>query len=231
MKKLKRMVVRRALVMEFGGFRPPPDPAFSWFARVNMARPGEGWPEHGGERMLPLCQLNLGSLPFKPEGLEAFALITVFVSAVEAPNGSPNGTNWCLRAYESLDGLVQLPPPHVLPIKSFPMRAEEVEKDYPCRQDLPVRVPERAEDRYEDFFPNVRGFKIGGWPSLLCSKIRWAAEGEHPAAPEYLFQIDTLPKAGWYWGNYGVAYFGRGTAEGQEDAWVLSWQTPASSHP
>ena len=95
---------------------------------------------------------------------------------------------------------------------------------------LPFRPP-RLDDIefvtlfiYYDLFRNVSGLKLGGWPSLIQSEIYWAPWNKYPAAPEYVLQIDSEPKALWAWGHGGVGYFGRGTAEGYEDEWACEWQ-------
>jgi hypothetical protein len=67
-------------------------------------------------------------------------------------------------------------------------------------------------------------FKLGGWPTLIQSEIFWAPWNRHPAAPEYVFQIDSTGKGNWSWGDGGVGYFGRGTAPGKTDEWALAWQ-------
>ncbi|MHC4974852.1 MAG: DUF1963 domain-containing protein, partial [Planctomycetota bacterium] len=75
-----------------------------------------------------------------------------------------------------------------------------------------------------DLFENTPGFKLGGWPTLIQSEIFWAPWNRHPAAPEYVFQIDSTAKGNWSWGDGGVGYFGRGTAPGKTDEWALAWQ-------
>ena len=138
---------------------------------------------------------------------------------------APNGEGWCLRAYPSLAALVPLAQPDTgSVIKSFPMRAQVIERDYPCWEDVPIQLPSQIEDNYYDLFQNAGGFKLGGWPSLVQSEIFWAPWNKHPAAPEYVFQIDTTEKGNWMWGDNGVGYFGRGTAPGRENEWALEWQ-------
>jgi hypothetical protein len=56
---------------------------------------------------------------------------------------------------------------------------------------------------------------LGGWPTLIQSEISWGKK--HPAAPEYVFQINTTQKGNWMWGD-------NGTAKGRRDEWALDWQ-------
>jgi hypothetical protein len=99
-----------------------------------------------------------------------------------------------------------------------------VEEDFPCWEDVDVELPEHIMDNFVDLFPNTPGFKLGGWPTLIQSEIYWAPWKRHPAAPQYVFQIDSDEKARWSWGDRGIGYFGRGTIPGREDEWTLEWQ-------
>lgn len=220
---LRARLRRPAIRMQIGGFRPPDAPGGSWFGRVDLALPGEAWPTTGGLPMLPLCQINLAELPYRPPRLEDLAMIAVFVGPVELPDDTPNGDAWCLRAYPELSRLVPLAAPARSPIRAFPMRPEAIEDDFPAWDDLPGDVGEMDDEGYEDRFPNQDGLKLGGWPTLVQGEISWPAADAH-AGPEYVFQVDTVEKAGWTWGDGGVGYFGRGTAPGRTGEWALSWQ-------
>lgn len=228
LRKLRDKFARRAVVLEIGGFRPPTDPAVSWFGRVNLALPGETWPRSDNKPMHALCQINLAQLPFRPPRLDDIDFLTLFIGPKELPLDEPNGTNWCLRAYRDIGALVPLTPVKTGgSIKALPMRASILEKDYPCYDDIADDLPDDLldeMDEFEDVFENANGFKLGGWPSLIQAEIFWAPLNKHPAAPEYAFQIDSTQKGNWMWGDNGVAYFGRGTAKGHKDEWAIAWQ-------
>jgi hypothetical protein len=216
---------RRAIVLEVGGFRPPDDPLASWFGRIAVGAPGEEWPVHNGSPMLPLCQINLTSLPFRPPHLDDMEMIAVFIGPAKLPIDKPNGDGWLLRTYKTLSGLVPIQGPDTrAAIRVFPMRPKVIEDDFPCWEDVPIEVPDEISNDFQDLYENTSGFKLGGWPSLLQGEIFWAPWNRHPAEPEYVFQIDSNEKAGWSWGDDGVGYFGRGTAAGKENEWTLSWQ-------
>lgn len=222
--EIREKLARKASIMVVGGFHPPADPLTSWFGRVRVALPHEIWPSHNEKPMLPLCQINCAELPYKPEVLSDTALISVFVSQDNLPDDTPNGEGWVLRTYTSLEGLVQIDDPKsTMPIKPFPVRWDVIEEDYPCWEDVEMKLPPDIEERYYDLFENRDGSKVGGWPSLIQSEIFWAPWNQHPASPAYVFQIDSEEKAQWQWGDAGVGYFGRGTGY-STDQWALSWQ-------
>ena len=98
MEALRKRLVRRAIVLEVGGFRPPDNPLASWFGRVTTCAPGEAWPEMGGTPMQALCQINLSEMPFRPPRLDDIEMIAILIGPDELPYNAPNGQNWCLRA-------------------------------------------------------------------------------------------------------------------------------------
>jgi uncharacterized protein YwqG len=128
--------------------------------------------------------------------------------------------------YPSLNRLVPLTSPvgNDFRVKAFQMRPTVIEEDYPVYDDIAEQIPEGLDDSYIDDFDNTSGFKLGGWPTLIQSEIFWAPFNKHPAKPEFVFQIDSTTKGNWSWGDRGVGYFGRGTAEGHRDEWALTWQ-------
>jgi hypothetical protein len=221
--RVRQQLRRRAILLEIGGFRPPESSAASWFGRVNVSLPNETWPTTDGQPMLPLAQINLTELPFRPPRLDDIELITIFITRDELPFHAPNGEDWCLRAYQRLGDLVPIvDAPPVSDINPLPMRPTIVEEDLPCWDD--ISEFDIDYDDYEVKFNNTNGFKLGGWPTLIQSEIYWAPWNKHPASPEYVFQIDSVPKANWAWGDQGVGYFGRGTLAGHTDEWVFEWQ-------
>lgn len=214
-------IARRAIRMKVGGFRPTDNPLASWIGKVLVASAEEGWPYTNGKPMLPLCQINLDEFAFKPELVNDIALITVFITSGELPlEGDENGTNWCIRAYKTTDDLVPLSQLKVpSPIKPMQMIPEVIEQDFPHWEDCPIPVPARFEDNYSELFPNAEGIKFGGWPTLIQGEISWTSATE----PQFAFQVDSVEKARWQWGDNGVAYFGR--SEKKTDQWTFSWQS------
>lgn len=222
---VKAKLVRQACRGVVGGFRPPDDPFTSWFGSVHLGLPGETWPIYNDKLMMPLCQFNLSELPYTPVTLSDIAVLTVFIAPDDIPDGASNGYGWLIRTYSNLGNLVVMEQPKERwPVKSLPIRWELVQKDYPTWDDAAnMDLPEEIADEYEDIFENAGGTKVGGWPSTIQSEIFWAPFNQHPANPEYVFQIGTETKAHWAWGDGGTGYIGRGTGDAR-DEWVLAWQ-------
>lgn len=192
----------------------------SYFGRVDLAAPGESWPYWEGTPLKPLLQLRLpAELPYRPQALTDVGVLALYCHPRVYPEDEPNNTCWCLRVYPPGAKLTRLENPgdesHHVPL-SPPFLSE----DYPAYQDVTEEVP---DEFFEEFSPKP-GLKLGGWPSLIQSEIYWAPLNEHPAKPEYVFQVDSIPEIGWWWGDRGCAYVGRGTAPGFKKEWFLSWQ-------
>ncbi len=222
----KQKINRPAIGFDIGGFRPPDDPLGSWFGQVNACYPGEFWPLFDGKPMFALCQINLTSLPFRPPHLEDIDFITVFIASGALPRDTPNGEDWCLRTYKSVDALVPLKQPKTGSyIRVCPMRWREIPEDYPIWEDVPEELQELMMEidsdcpvDYYDTFENVRGFKLGGWQTWIQggpADIR-SKEG-------FVFQIDSDYETRWQWGDGGVGYFSRSIAP-EEDRWEIYWE-------
>lgn len=222
---IAQQIRRSAIPFQVGGFRPDHSPTTSWVGKVMLAKEGETWPQSNGIPMMPICQINLTDLPNRPASLQDIAFLTLFFDPEEIPIDTPNGDGWLLRTYSSLEELVPHTPPDThFPLKPFQMKAEPAKDDYPCHEDREVEIPDEWEDEFMDQYPNLEGIKLGGWPTLIQSEIFWAPGNAHPADPEYVFQVDSVDKAHLFWGDGGVAYFGRGTKPGHENEWTFSWQ-------
>jgi uncharacterized protein YwqG len=224
LEQIRTQLKRKASQIIVGGFKPPAHPETSWFGRVRLAQANESWPIHDGKPMIPLCQLNLAEAPYVPPNLEDIAFLTIFISAHTLPLDTPNGDGWEVRAYSSVENLIEIvEPDHGSRIRSLPIRWELIEEDYPSWEDVVIALPEDIEENYYDLFEVKDCSKIGGWPSLIQSEICWAPFNQHPANPAYVLQINSEEKVHWMWGDNGVGYFGRGTGQAK-DTWTLAWQ-------
>ena len=214
-------ITKPATIFEVGGFKPDDNMLSSWFGKVLVSAQDENWPLSNNEPMIPLCQLNLSDLPFKPTILDDIDFITLFIDPENIPsNDEPNGNGWCLRAYKNNDNLVPLQKPDFhSEVKAFQLKPKFVENDFPCYEDSPVEIPEKYEDEYDELFPNIEGIKIGGWPTLIQGEIFWPDAVDESCTPEFVFQINSIEKAHWQWGDGGVGYFARA-----KDDWFFSWQ-------
>jgi Domain of unknown function (DUF1963) len=232
---------RPACVAQVGGFRPPQDPLASWFGRVRVALPGEGWPTTtAGAPMLALAQFNLRELPCRPpQALADVALLTLFLGPWQLPVDEPNGVNWALRAYPSLDGLVPLAEPtparagdpklrkgQSLHLRPFPIRWRE-HLDLPCRDDLPLELLDRrdawAQERNATEV-TADGTKIGGWPCCIQGQVQWWTGGRLVQDCQYVLQLGSEHKSGLSWGYAGLGFVARQPDRGA-DGWHLTWQS------
>lgn len=221
----KQRLARKASRMVRSQARPPSDPATSWFGRVTLCEPGEEWPQWQGRAMWPLLQIVTRELPFCPDVIDDLALIRVYVAPSFYDADTDGGEGWVVRASPTLAGLTPVADkPHDSTIKPFHGRWELIETDYPKHDDLPPELPDLLRESYYDLgLENQDGIKVGGWPTNIQSDICWAPMNRHPCRPAYAFQIDSDSKAGWFWGDSGVDYFGRGTGE-HRDKWAMAWQ-------
>lgn len=100
--------------------------------------------------MVPLLQLNLSELVYRPPGSEDVRLLSLFV----AP-GKEQG--WSLRTYSTLSVLQRLEAPELAGATPVRLGPPALVEDYPPR--------DRVEEEFFEHFPNQEGLKLGGWPS------------------------------------------------------------------
>jgi hypothetical protein len=227
---------RPAAVAQVGGFRPPDDPLGSWVGTVVVARPDEAWPTTEGEPMLALAQIRLDELPFRPPALDDTALLTLFIGPHKLPIDEPNGSKWCLRAYETTDGLQRLEAPaparagdpklrkgQPTTYRPFPVRWQTV-TDWPSRDEVPLAELARWEELVgaDDTYVPHLGFKVGGWPYCVQHEVEWREQGAKLTDVDFVVQVDSDPKVGFAVGYGGVCYIGRRRTEG---TWHLTWQS------
>ncbi|MCU0352010.1 MAG: YwqG family protein [Flavobacterium sp.] len=213
-------ISRKAILFQVGGFRPDDNLYSSWVGKVLVAEQGASWPTHSGKSMLPVCQLNLSALPFRPQPLEEIAMLTLFINPDWENADDFSCDDFLIRTYKNFDDLIPLQTPvEKFNVKPFQLKPIIIENDCPCFEDCPIDLPDKFIDEYENHFPNNAGIKIGGWPSLLQSEINW--NEVNGSAFEFAFQIDSVPKAGLTWGDNGIIYFGINS----KGDWEVNWQT------
>jgi hypothetical protein len=234
-KSLQERFGRPATLIEVGKGPPSPNPAASWFGRVNLRLPHESWPIDAAGPMLPIVQLNLRDAPYVPPSLSDLDVLAVFFGRGVLPTDTPNGDGWLVRAYPNVGALCTLEESEDArravsemsgagrPIRPYPISYRILARDFPDWPDVDIDIPDRISDNWEDHFGAARGCKLGGWPNLLQAEISWAPYNEHPANPEFVLQIDAVPKANWTCLADTVCYIGRGTG-GARDVWAFDWQ-------
>jgi uncharacterized protein YwqG len=199
------------------------DPLATNFGMNVLGAPGEVWPMANARPMLFVCQLNLTGAPFVPPLLKDIQLITFFADLEAGTMAHENGTDWRLFAYPSLEGLSPMARPAGAP--SLHKRFEckwEVADDHPTSDD-PARIVPKGFDDSEVELDNQARTKIGGYASTIQSENWWHIQ-DHPARPEYAFQINSEEKAALMFGDSGCLYLARGTSEGFTTNWFLDFQ-------
>lgn len=225
--KIKNRLKRPAVVFEIGGFRPPEDPLMPWFGKVTVAARDERWPTNAdGTPMWALGQVNLAALDYVPEALKDVAFLTIFFGPKHPQYEDPNGTNWLIRTYASLEELAPLEPMKTSShLKPFPMRPGEPVEDYPVWDggDIPEDITDlilqlEDEGKIEDYHDLIElhgGFKIGGHPCFIQPGM---SVGE---SFEFVLQIDSTEKGNLMWGHdSGCAYFFR---DPRTNEWRMTW--------
>jgi hypothetical protein len=134
--------------------------------------------------------------------LQDISLLTFFVDPEINSLDRENGKNWQLRTYPSLNNLVPV---------TRPENAPSLKRGFECSW-------EKAADS-EDLDQT----KLGHIPTEIQSEPWWDYT-HHTAKPEFCFQINTEEKVGLHWGDGGMVYLARGTAEGCSHRWFLDWQ-------
>src|ERR1700761_9826351 len=105
--EIKERLVRKAVRLSPGGFKPAYTENESWLGKVYLFKEDEDIPTGAdGYPMIPLLQLNLKGLPFIPAGLENTRTITLFIEEDLPTDLSENGDGWMLREYSADDALV-----------------------------------------------------------------------------------------------------------------------------
>ena len=221
--EFKRLNTRTASILNVGGFRPTLDPAASHFGLTPLGFPGEEWPTLESKPLLFVCQMNLAAAPAVPPLLDGIQLLTFFVNPDFGVLSQTNGSDWQLRTYSSLEGLVPLAVPCGAPKakKGFECRWE-VSDDHPNHDDPDIVVPDGMR-RPRVTLENIARTKVGGYASTIQSEPWWDY-ASHPSNPKYCLQINSEAKAGMIWGDGGIIYLARGTAPGSHDDWFLDWQ-------
>jgi hypothetical protein len=181
--EIKKRLAKPATRFSAGGFRPSHSETESWLGRVFLFRADEGIPLNtAGEKLLPLAQFYISSLPFAPSCLSCVRVLTVFISEPMPEPFEEMGNNWVVREYSHDEVLVHKELHAEKPyLKPFPLKAELVDEDYPLwdggglpselAQEI-LRLEKQGEiEDYYDLISHVYEHKIGGYPSFCQSGV------------------------------------------------------------
>ena len=188
-------MLRPASIARIGGFRPPLTPITSWFGGNFLAYPDDRWPDCGDGPMLPLLQVLVEELPFRPLALDGIALFNVFVGPKRLPTNLPakNGSRWQIRTYASIEDLEPLAGQPSSRIRPFPVRWELSPSEGPQWEETGWddsldefnRLPD-STDLFYDRYKRHHLTKVGGWPSYIQQPTA--------ASDSYVFQIGSEEK-------------------------------------
>lgn len=226
----ERQNKRSCSVLAVGGFRPTNNPFASNIGIAPVGRPDETWPSTGGIPLPYICQINLADAPFLPEELKDIALITFFMDVDTYLKSDRAKDRWCIRAYQSLEGLVPLEPPQgVASRKGFECRWTLCEADYPVYDDPGLIAPTEITNQQIDEileneqFNNIKRTKVGGWASNIQHAPYWG-EGARFVMPKYCLQIDSEAKANLNWVDNGTVYIARSRNMSTAEEWFIDLQ-------
>ncbi|MFC4309461.1 DUF1963 domain-containing protein [Steroidobacter flavus] len=213
--------LRPVSIAEIGGFRPPAEPRTSWFGGKFVLPPAESWPVSKNGLMIPLLQVAVEELPYKPPQFEGIAMVQVFVDAKELPLNLPakNGEGWQLIVRTDSSGLEpRATPPEAALLRPFPIRWSRAENDAPSwdeawddRQHEKFMRRPSAGDAYSRKYQSHPFTKIGGWPAWIQSAVE-------PGGKHFVLQIASAEKPRWMVGDNGNLYVFE--VEGE---WLLQW--------
>ena len=145
------------------------------------------------------------------------------------PNSTPNGEGWELRAYARDEPLADVADQRArAPVPPMALTFTLLSEDFPDWEDAGALLERAGLDREVEWYQEkmgraAQGFKVGGWPHLIQAEIYWAPWNRHPANPSFVWQIDSIPEIGLFWGDQGLIYLGRGDSA-HRDQWALEWQ-------
>lgn len=185
--EIKNSLARKAILFHTGGKRPANVLGESWIGSVRWKLAHEELPiDSKGKAMNPLATIFVPDSTHTPGELKHISLIAVFVSDDLYENLMDINQSFCVRTYSSLDNLVCCQWNHK-EIKSFPLREEFVDDDYPTWDDggIPGDLfdeickmeREGTADYFDDIIGEIYGMhKIGGYPAF-CQSGYWFGEG------------------------------------------------------
>ena len=207
---IKKQLKRRAVIFETGGIRPTNAIGESWVGAVKWKNPEDELPkDKDGEEMLPLASVFTSSLEYVPEVISDVKLCNIFISKNYQYHLLDLDGYYHVQTYDSLEGLE---PCEWLceDLKSFPLKPELVEDDYPqwdggMDPDLEDAVIELENSEGIDYYEDIHTedysmHKVGGYPAYVQS-------GDWDKEYEFIFQISSDNKVGLNIVDGGSFYF------------------------
>ena len=211
--RIKKQIVRQAVSLTPGGFRPANTANESWIGKVYLFKEEEGIPtDQEGVQMIPLLQLCMESMPFIPALLKHIHVLTIFIGEEMPDDVAKNGEGWLIRTYSKEDKLIIFETENEnSKLKAFPLKATMVKEDYPvwdggglseALEDEIVELEESGEILdYGEVAENIYGHKLGGYPSFNQPGIDFGP------GFEFVLQISSDDKVGLNIVDQGTLFF------------------------
>lgn len=221
--EIKASLAKPATKFIAGGFRPNGHNNESWLGKVFLYKDDEEIPlDEKGEKMLPLAQIYLPSLPYCHSLLQNTKMLTLFVSPSLPGQLEEMGKNFIIREYHDLESLVikEFDFEYSF-LKSFPLKNEFIKADYPQwdsydtydMQNAIIELEESGEiESYFDITEHEYTHKIGGYPSFCQPGIDF---GENY---EFVFQISSDAKINLNVVDSGSLMFAKNVESGK---WIV----------
>ncbi len=222
----------------------------SWIGRVTLARPDEEWPLWKDRPLAPLCQLRLDHAPFVPDELADIACITIFMDFDEDGVAEtlleqheefnqeiliPNGRAWALRAYDSIDDLVETrAPKQHWPFSTKPGKWQYIERDIPTDREFRDGALDTKIWPVAAYDARPKGIRLGGWPSINQEPLPWGPRRLPPMTflgkpvpwerptfdPQYMLEVTSVTECDLSIYDAGAFFFGRGLKD--RSRWCFS---------
>lgn len=221
-KKIKDNLFKDATIFKTGGFQPTEALGESWIGKVLWGTENEAIPS----QFDPLFTLFLNDLPYCPEKIKHYQLITVSMNPDVYDHLVESNLSQFFKidCYTSLEGLQKMNAQSTS-IKPFPLMIEHIKNDMPSwdssciaeeLEDEILRLEAESEDEinyYDDIVEDYYQIhKIGGYPSFTQSGVSFGED--YP----FVFQISSDYKAQFNIVDDGNFYF---FYNKEKDDWIV----------
>jgi len=197
-----------ASIAQIRGERPMNNFAKSRIAGSFLMKKDESWPSWEKGYLDPILQINVDELPYIPEKLKKFKLITIFIAIDDFLDDSALNKSCQVRTYEDFENLELKASPIDAKIKTFEIDWR-LKKDAPAFETFMWQIggPEEYARNKEqikeiDFDENMhRNTKVGGWPTIIQHELEMDYS-------DFVIQIGSEEKVRLNWIDGGSIYVG-----------------------
>ena len=217
--RFAKSIKRKSSSAQIGGFRPSHEFGKSRIAGDFIMHKDEKWPNINGEQLDPILQINVDELPFAPNQLKKYKLVTIFINLNSYEKTREFKNNFEIRTYTTLNELEKRKCPISNHLKTFEINWEE-KIDTPSLEEL-VWLEGNPERRLpmSDVFYEMKleehwnsQTKVGGWPYSIQHELDMESEN-------YILQIGSEEKAKLNWTDSGIVYIGINNGD-----WIIEHQ-------